>query len=52
MTSGESHNLSLQMTRTFIPVNEALKALAAAGHEVAKPGRKQDRLLASVALST
>ena len=34
----------LQMTRTFIPVNDALKALAAAGHEVAKPGRKQDRL--------
>ena len=32
------------MTRTFIPVNDALKALAAAGHEVAKPSRKQDRL--------
>lgn len=36
------HNL--QMTRTFIPVNDALKALAAAGHEVAKPSRKQDRI--------
>ena len=33
-----------QMTRTFIPVNDALKALAAAGHEVAKPSRKQDRI--------
>ena len=32
------------MTRTFIPVNDALKALAAAGHEVAKPSRKQDRI--------
>tara|TARA_Y100000004_G_scaffold169353_1_gene203522 strand:- start:69 stop:494 length:426 start_codon:yes stop_codon:yes gene_type:complete len=32
------------MTRTFIPVNDALKALAAAGHEVAKPSRKQDRV--------
>ena len=28
----------------FIPVDEALKVLAAAGHEVAKPGRKQDRV--------
>lgn len=28
----------------FIPINEALKALAAAGHDVAKPGRKQDRV--------
>ena len=28
----------------FIPINDALKALAAAGHEVAKPGRKQDRI--------
>ena len=34
-----------QMTRTFIPVNDALKALAAAGHEVAKPSRKQDRIV-------
>lgn len=32
------------MTRTYIPINDALKALAAAGHEVAKPGRKQDRI--------
>ena len=29
---------------TFIPINDALKALAAAGHEVAKPSRKQDRV--------
>jgi len=28
----------------FIPINDALKALAAAGHDVAKPGRKQDRV--------
>ena len=32
------------MARTFTPINDALKALAAAGHEVAKPGRKQDRV--------
>jgi len=32
------------MTRTFIPVNAALKALAAAGHDVQKPSRKQDRV--------
>lgn len=32
------------MTRTFIPIKDALKALAAAGHEVAKPGRNQDRV--------
>lgn len=32
------------MPRTFIPVNDALKALAAAGHEVAKVSRKQDRV--------
>ncbi len=28
----------------FIPINDALKALAAAGHEVAKVSRKQDRV--------
>ncbi len=28
----------------FIPINDALKALAAAGHEVTKPGRNQDRV--------
>ena len=28
----------------FIPIEDALKALAAAGHEVVKPGRKQDRV--------
>ena len=32
------------MTRTFIPIKDALKALAAAGHEVAKVSRKQDRV--------
>lgn len=32
------------MTRTFIPVKDALKALAAAGHDVQKPSRKQDRV--------
>ena len=32
------------MTRTFIPVNAALKALAAAGHDVQKLSRKQDRI--------
>lgn len=39
-----SHNLKSLMTRTFIPVNTALKALAAAGHDVQKPSRKQDRI--------
>ena len=29
---------------TFVPVNAALKALAAAGHDVAKVSRKQDRV--------
>jgi hypothetical protein len=32
------------MTRTFIPVKDALKALAAAGHDVQKVSRKQDRV--------
>lgn len=32
------------MTRTFIPVNTALKALAAAGHDVIKLSSKQARV--------
>ena len=32
------------MTSTFIPVKDALKALAAAGHDVQKVSRKQDRV--------
>lgn len=32
------------MTKTFIPVNEALKALALAGHEVTKVSRRQNRV--------
>ena len=32
------------MTRTFIPVKDALKALTAAGHDAQKISRKQDRV--------
>lgn len=41
---GDAQSTCIKTMAKFIPINDALKALAAAGHEVAKPSRKQDRL--------
>lgn len=41
---GDAQSTCIKTMAKFIPVNDALKALAAAGHEVSKPSRKQDRV--------
>lgn len=41
---GDAQSTCIKTMAKFIPINDALKALAAAGHEVAKPSRKQDRV--------
>lgn len=41
---GDAQSTCIKIMAKFIPINDALKALVAAGHEVSKPGRKQDRV--------